>query len=130
MARKQQVERAGEKRRRKPIVYIICEGKKTEVNYFKSYKSRESLVVVEPLPSKFQSAKELVQHAKSWLNLGVTLLMMVMKYGVFLIEMRTLMMRSNQPRILPRSWIIASPTRIQPSRYGSYFTLHINTMNW
>lgn len=32
------------RRKRKPIVYIICEGKETETLYFKHFRSRNCLV--------------------------------------------------------------------------------------
>ena len=32
------------RRKRKPIIYIICEGKETETLYFKHFRSRNCLV--------------------------------------------------------------------------------------
>ncbi len=65
MPRKREVSRPGGQRKRKPVVYIICEGEKTEIKYFKSYRTRDSIITIEPLPSKYQAAKALVEHAQS-----------------------------------------------------------------
>lgn len=53
------------RRKRKPIVYIICEGKETETLYFKHFRSRNCLVDIIPIPSKHKAAEHLVKHAKS-----------------------------------------------------------------
>lgn len=37
------------RRKRKPIVYIICEGKETETLYFKHFRSRNCLVDIIPI---------------------------------------------------------------------------------
>lgn len=34
------------RRKRKPVVYIICEGKETETLYFKNFRSRNCLVTL------------------------------------------------------------------------------------
>ena len=39
------------RRKRKPIVYIICEGKETETLYFKHFRSRNCLVDIIPIQS-------------------------------------------------------------------------------
>lgn len=65
MARKQEAGRPSGRRKRNPIVYIICEGEKTEIRYFESYRTRYSMIAIEPLPSKYQAAKALVEHAQS-----------------------------------------------------------------
>lgn len=65
MVRKREVQRGVGGRKRKPVVYIICEGEKTEITYFKGFRSRNSLISINPLPSKYQAAKELVEHAHS-----------------------------------------------------------------
>ena len=44
------------RRKRKPIVYIICEGKETETLYFKHFRSRNCLVDIIPIPSKHKAA--------------------------------------------------------------------------
>lgn len=57
-----------EKRKRRPIIYIICEGKETEINYFKHFRSRNCLVDIIPIPSKHKAAEHLVKHAKSLIS--------------------------------------------------------------
>lgn len=52
------------KRKRRPIIYIICEGEETEIKYFKHFRSRNCLVEVTPMPSKHKAAEHLVRHAK------------------------------------------------------------------
>lgn len=63
MTRKREVARQGGNRPRKPVVYIICEGEKTEITYFSSFRTRDMIISINPLPSKYQAAKELVEHA-------------------------------------------------------------------
>lgn len=52
-------------RRRKPIIYIVCEGKETEMLYFRHFRSRNCLVDIVPVPSKHKAAEHLTKHAKS-----------------------------------------------------------------
>lgn len=56
------------RRKRKTIVYIICEGKETETLYFKHFRSRNCLVDIIPIPSKHKAAEHLVKHAKSLIS--------------------------------------------------------------
>ena len=76
------------RRKRKPIVYIICEGKETETLYFKHFRSRNCLVDIIPIPSKHKAAEHLVKHAKSLkqiiirkteISFGVYLTVMIIK---------------------------------------------------
>ena len=53
------------KRTRRPIIYIICEGAETETLYFKHFRARNCLVDIVPLESKHKAAEHLVKHAKS-----------------------------------------------------------------
>lgn len=55
-------------RKRKPIIYIICEGKETEPLYFKHFRSRNCLVDIIPISSKHKAAEHLVKHAKSLIS--------------------------------------------------------------
>ena len=55
-------------RKRKPIIYIICEGKETEVLYFKHFRSRNCLVDIVPMTSKYTAAEHLVKNAKGLLS--------------------------------------------------------------
>jgi hypothetical protein len=56
--------RSRRRRERKPVVFIICEGSKTEIRYFKNFSSRNSLIEVRPIESKHKSALSLVKRAK------------------------------------------------------------------
>ena len=53
------------RRKRRPIIYIICEGKETETKYFKHFRTRNCLLDIVPISSKYQAAEHLVKHAKS-----------------------------------------------------------------
>lgn len=56
------------RRKRRPIIYIICEGKETEILYFKHFRSRDCLVDIIPISSKHKAAEHLVKHAKSLIS--------------------------------------------------------------
>lgn len=56
------------RRKRRSIVYIICEGKETERKYFKHFRTRNCLVDVVPLPSKYQAAEYLVKQAEKLIS--------------------------------------------------------------
>lgn len=56
------------RRKRRPIIYIICEGKETETLYLKHFRSRNCLVDIVPIPSKHKAAEHLVKHAKSLIS--------------------------------------------------------------
>ena len=56
------------RRKRRPIIYIICEGKETETLYFKHFRSRNCLVDIVPISSKHKAAEHLVKHAKSLIS--------------------------------------------------------------
>lgn len=56
------------RRKRRPVIYIICEGKETETLYFKHFRSRNCLVDIVPIPSKHKAAEHLVKHAKSLIS--------------------------------------------------------------
>ena len=47
----------GSRRKRRPIIYIICEGKETETKYFKHFRSRNCLVDIVPISSKHKAAE-------------------------------------------------------------------------
>lgn len=44
----------GSRRKRRPIIYIICEGKETETKYFRHFRSRNCLVDIVPISSKIR----------------------------------------------------------------------------
>ncbi len=56
------------RRKRRPIIYIVCEGKETEINYFRHFRTRNCLVDIVPVQSKFTAAEYLVKHARSLLS--------------------------------------------------------------
>ena len=56
------------RRKRRQIIYIICEGKETETLYFKHFRTRNCLVDIVPIPSKHKAAEHLVKHAKSLIS--------------------------------------------------------------
>jgi hypothetical protein len=56
--------RSQKTRKRKPVVFVICEGEKTETTYFGKYRTRENLVEVKAMPSQHKSASVLIEHAK------------------------------------------------------------------
>ena len=52
-------------RKRRPAVYIVCEGSETKKNYFSRFRTRNSLIEIKPLASKHTAAKMLVMSAKN-----------------------------------------------------------------
>lgn len=56
------------RRKRRPIIYIICEGKETETLYFKHFRTRNCLVDIVPISSKHKAAEHLVKHARSLIS--------------------------------------------------------------
>ena len=66
MGRIKEIERkASGRRKRKPVVYLICEGSETEIKYFKKFRSRECNIDIVPIPSQYKSADKLVQKARA-----------------------------------------------------------------
>ena len=66
MGRSKEIERkASGRRKRKPVVYLICEGSETEIRYFKKFRSRECNIDIVPIPSQYKSADKLVQKARA-----------------------------------------------------------------
>lgn len=61
--RKEISRRPGKGLKRRSAVYIVCEGEETEVNYFKRFRRRHSIVDVIPLVSKYKAADVLVKKA-------------------------------------------------------------------
>lgn len=56
------------RRKRRPVIYIICEGKETETKYFRHFRTRNCLVDIVPISSKHKAAEHLVRHAKDMLK--------------------------------------------------------------
>lgn len=66
MGRIKEIERkASGRRKRKPVVCLICEGSETEIRYFKKFRSRECNIDIVPIPSQYKSADKLVQKAQA-----------------------------------------------------------------
>ena len=72
------------RRKRRPIIYIICEGEETEIKYFKHFRSRNCLVEVTPMTSKHKAAEHLVKHARQLSASPNTAPKTAMKSGVSL----------------------------------------------
>lgn len=56
------------RRQRRPVVYLICEGKETETRYFRRFRTRECLIEIVPKESQHIEALSLVQHTKDVLK--------------------------------------------------------------
>ena len=66
MGRIKEIERkASGRRKRNPVVYLICEGSETEIRYFKKFRSRECNIDIVPILSQYKSADKLVQKARA-----------------------------------------------------------------
>ena len=65
MARIIERKRGAGHRSRRPVIYIICEGSETEVNYFRRFRTRHSNIDIRPITSKYKSALHLVERAIS-----------------------------------------------------------------
>ena len=63
MAKLEERKRASGCRLRRPVIYIVCEGAKTEVNYFSKFRTRYSNIDIRPIQSKYKSARFIVEHA-------------------------------------------------------------------
>ncbi|MDO4608871.1 MAG: RloB family protein [Clostridia bacterium] len=57
-----------DRRKRKPIIYIICEGSDTEILYFKHFRTRNCLVDIIPMSSKDTAAQMIVKNARRQLS--------------------------------------------------------------
>lgn len=69
MARIKEYDRsAGKKRKRRPVVYIICEGTETEPRYFRAFRTRYCNIDIIPLPTPYKSAESQVRKVKNTLG--------------------------------------------------------------
>ena len=68
MRRVEERSRSGAKLRRRPIIYIFCEGEETEPVYFRRFKSRNSNLEIRPVVSQNKSAPHLVAEAKKYIT--------------------------------------------------------------
>lgn len=53
------------RRKRNPVVYLICEGSETEIRYFKRFRSRGCHIDIIPISSQYKAADRLVQKARA-----------------------------------------------------------------
>ena len=51
-------------RRRRPVIYIVCEGSQTEMRYFRRFRTRDSIIDIHPVDSKKKSAVDIVKNAQ------------------------------------------------------------------
>ncbi len=65
MGRIKELDRGKVKRKRNPVVYLICEGSETEVRYFKRFRSRGCHIDIIPITSQYKAADKLVQKAQA-----------------------------------------------------------------
>ena len=63
MTRMTERKRSAGHRSRRPVIYIICEDSKTEVNCFRRFRTRHSNIDIRPITSKHKSALHLVDRA-------------------------------------------------------------------
>ena len=69
MARIKEIDRGGQsKRKRRPVIYLVCEGEETEIRYFKYFRTRNSRIDIIPVTSKQKSALGLVCKAEKTLG--------------------------------------------------------------
>lgn len=68
MGRIKEISRNQKRRKRNPVVYLICEGSETEVRYFKRFRSRGCHIDILPISSQYKSADKLVQKARATLG--------------------------------------------------------------
>ena len=111
------------RRKRKPIIYIICEGKETETLYFKHFRSRNCLVDIIPISSKHKAAEHLVKHAKSLILKRTTIPKTEISFGVYstatIIKIRSF----RRQFCMQRSTGIKSHIPIRPLNIGICFIL-------
>ena len=66
MGRIKEIERkASGRRKRKPVVYLICEGSETEIRYFKSSVAESVILILFQFLLNIKSADKLVQKAQA-----------------------------------------------------------------
>ena len=69
MARIKEIDRGSQgRRKRRPVIYLVCEGEETEIIYFKHFRTRNSGIDIIPVPSKQKSAVGLVRKAEKSLG--------------------------------------------------------------
>lgn len=61
--------RPAHKRKRNPVVYLICEGTETEIRYFKRFRSRGCHIDIIPIPFQYKAADQLVRKARATMGM-------------------------------------------------------------
>lgn len=62
--------RSAHKRKRNPVVYLICEGTETEIRYFKRFRSRGCHIDIIPIPSQYKAADQLVRKVRATMGMN------------------------------------------------------------
>lgn len=62
--------RPAHKRKRNPVVYLICEGTETEIRYFKRFRSRGCHIDIIPIPFQYKAADQLVRKARATMGMN------------------------------------------------------------
>lgn len=65
MGRIKELKREKGKRKRNPVVYLVCEGEETEIRYFKRFRTRGCHIDIIPITSQYKAADKLVQKARA-----------------------------------------------------------------
>lgn len=68
MARIEERKRTTGHRQRRPVIYIICEGFETEINYFRKFRTRYSNIDIRPITSHHKSAISLINRVADTLK--------------------------------------------------------------
>lgn len=61
MGRIKEISRKSSNRRRRSVIYIICEGTETEPRYFKQFRTRYCNIDIYPISSQYRAADRLVE---------------------------------------------------------------------
>ena len=129
MGRIKEIERrASGKRKRKPVVYLICEGSETEIRYFKRFRTRDCNIDIIPIPSQYKSADSWYKKQEQQLGIVHIIQMRVTRYGVCLIGMIIQMLcLQRQNRLLSKKDIILL-FQIRVLKFGSSYILIIKQL--
>lgn len=68
MGRIKEISRKSSNRRRRPVIYIICEGTETEPRYFRQFRSRYCNIDIYPISSQYRAADRLVEKVPATLG--------------------------------------------------------------
>lgn len=68
MGRIKEISRKPSKRRRRPVIYIVCEGTETEPRYFRQFRTRYCNIDIYPISSQYRAADRLVEKVFSTLG--------------------------------------------------------------